>query len=392
MNWSIKTIGAAIAVVVGLFLCTLLFETNDADEILCIQNPVTGSLTWHTSAGIKWQGFGKITSYYKLETYEFEVGVRFNDAGHGTIKGSINYTLPLDVTNLTKLHVNYGSQEAVQKQIIETVVNKSVYMTGPLMSSKESYAEKRTSLLNLIEDQIQNGVFKTIQKDIKNKDPITNLEKTVTIVEIVTDKDGLPARQEKSVLDQYGIHTSNFAIKELPYDQTVETQIKQQQELMMKVQTAVASAKEAEQRAITVAKEGEANAAKAKWEQEVIKAQQVTEAEQRLQVATLAAKAAEQTKREQILLGEGEGTRKRLVMQADGGLDPKLQTLKEINAMWADAFSKVQGNLVPAYVSGSGAAGGKNSVSDLMDIMMIKNANQLGVDMGVSGRSATSKK
>lgn len=40
-------------------------------------------------------------------------------------------------------------------------------MTGPLMSSKESYAEKRTNLIRFIEDQISNGVYKTAQKDIK---------------------------------------------------------------------------------------------------------------------------------------------------------------------------------------------------------------------------------
>lgn len=390
MNWSIKAIGIALAIFLGGILCTQLFETNDADEILCIQNPVSGNLRWYTDAGIKWQGFGKMTSYYKLETYEFELPCRFNDGGHGTIIGSMNYQMPLDVVNLTKIHVNYGSMEAVQKQLVETVVNKCVYMTGPLMSSKESYAEKRTSLINYIEDQIQNGIFRTIQKDVKTKDPITNLEKTVTVVELVQNQTGLFERQEKSVLTDYGIKTSNFAVTKLPYDATVEEQIKQQQALMMKVQTAVASAREAEQRSITVAKEGEANAAKAKWEQEVIKAKMVTEAQQQLEVATLNAKAAEQTKREQVLLGEGEGTRKRLVMQADGGLDPKLQTLKEINAMWADAFSKFQGNFVPSVIMGEN--GGKSgSVTDLVNMMMLNNARQVGVDMGVTGRSATAR-
>ena len=391
MNFSVKAIGAAVILVLGLILCTQLFETNDADEILCIQNPVTGSLRWYTDAGIKWQGFGKMTSYYKLETYEFKVGVRFNDGGHGTIIGSINYTLPLDAKNLTNIHVNYGSQEAVQKQIIETVVNKSIYMTGPLMSSKESYAERRNSLINYIEDQIQNGVYKTVQKDIKVKDPVTGQEKTSMTVEIVLDSKGLPARQEKSVLEGFGIHTSNFAITDLPYDKTVEDQIKQQQELMMKVQTAVASAKEAEQRAITVAKEGEANAAKAKWEQEVIKAKEVTAAEQQLAVATLAAKAAEQTKREQILLGEGEGTRKRLVMQADGGLDPKLQAYVEVmKAAW-QAVGAYQGNWVPNYVGGGSSGGGNNGALMMMEMIGIKAAKDLGIDMNIAGRSATAK-
>lgn len=266
----------------GLFLFFILFviasagklwENVDADRIVCIQSPLAGKLNWYTTAGVKWQGFGKVTEYYKLDTYEFKVPVRFNDGGHGTMIGSLNY----------------------------------------------------------IEDQIQGGVYKTTQRETKTKDPITGAEKTVTVVEIVKDSNGNPGRQEEAVLKSYGIKTSNFAVTSLPYDDVVEQQIKQQQELTMKVQTAVASAKEAEQRAITVAKEGEANAAAAKWAQEVEKAKAVTLAQQEFDVAQLGAESAEQKKRAEILLGEGEATRKKLVMQADGALEknwPRMWRLK----------------------------------------------------------------
>ena len=386
----IKNVIIGVLCIAALFLSFMVFESVGAKEITCIQYP-TGSLKFVTTPGPTFQGFGSVTSYDRMSTYEFEIPVRFNDGGHGTIFGSINYELPTDNEHLYLLHTKFGSQNAIQKQLIEVVVNKSVYMTGPLMSSKESYAERRTSLINYIEDQIQNGVYKTTQRDIKTKDPITGSEKTVTVVEITLDEHGNPLRQEKSVLGTYGIRTSNFAVTKLPYDETVENQIKQQQELTMKVQTAVASAKEAEQRAITVAKEGEANAAKAKWEQEVIKAKEVTQAQQQLEVAVLNAKAAEQTKREQILLGEGEGTRKKLVMQADGGLDPKLQTLKDINRMWAEAFSKFQGNLVPSVIMGDNGGKVPSSANDLISLLMARNANQLGLDMSVTGRAATAK-
>jgi hypothetical protein len=69
--------------------------------------------------------------------------------------------MPFDEQNLTGLHVRYGSHEAIAQQLIRTVVEKAVYMTGPLMSSKESYAEKRNELLRLMEDQVQRGVYRT---------------------------------------------------------------------------------------------------------------------------------------------------------------------------------------------------------------------------------------
>ena len=388
MKVQVKVAMYSILGIFALILCFNLFCGVDANEVTCIQS-VGGNLKFCTQPGPTWQGFGKVTRYNKLTTYNFQIPVRFNDGGHGTFKGSINFEMPLDIQHLTQLHTKYGSQEAIEKQLVQTVVNKCIYMTGPLMSSKESYAEKRTSLIFYIDDQITHGVYKTFQHDISTKDALTGDDKTVTVVDIV-QKNGQSERQEEAILTNYGIKTSNFAVTELEYDAAVDNQIKQQQEISMKVQTAIASAKEAEQRAITVAKQGEADAAKAKWEQEVIKAKEVTQAQQQLEVATLNAKAAAQTKQEQILLGEGEGARKKLVMQADGGLDPKLQTLIKINQMWADAFSHFQGNFVPSVMMGEG--GKSSNVGDLVSMMMLKNAQQVGVDMSVAGLGNTKNK
>ena len=167
----------------------------------------------------------------------------------------------MDVVNLTKIHTKFKGQAAVQSALIETITGKAVYLSGPLMSSRESYAEKRNNLLFYIEDQIQRGVYKTVQIEKHVKDSITGAEKTATVVELVLDKDGKPQRQEEAVLDQFGIKAFNFAIKRLPYDGTVEAQIKEQQKITMEVQTSMADAKKAEQRAITVAEQGKANAA-----------------------------------------------------------------------------------------------------------------------------------
>jgi hypothetical protein len=376
---------AVVALILTLGLSQCAFENVNVDQIICIQSPVAGNLKWCKDGGVKWQGFGKTTTYWKLETYEFNIPVRFNDGGNGVVIGSINFELPLDDSSLTNLHTKYGSHEAIEKQLVQTVVNKCVYMTGPLMSSKESYAEKRTSLIFYIEDQIVRGVYKTLQKEVKSTDAITGAEKTVTIVEIV-QKDGVPARQEASVLNSYNIKTSNFAVVNVTYDKVVDDQINAQQQINMDVQTAMASAKKAEQNVITVSKEGEAKAAAAKWEQEVIKAKMVTEAQQQLEVATLNAKAAEQTKREQILLGEGEATRKKLVMQADGALNPKLDAYVEVmKAAWA-AVGAYEGNWVPSYMSGSTSnAGSNNGALLMMEMIGIKAAKDLGLDMGMRG-------
>ena len=366
---------------VVLIACFKIFENLDANKIMVIQSPFSGKLTWHTSAGTKWQGFGKVTKYPRRAIFEFKTSVRFNDGGHGTMIGSVQYEYPLTPVHLTAIHSKFSNDAAVESQLITTVVNKAVYMTGPLMSSKESYAEKRNYLISYVEDQIQNGVYKTIQSEKKQADPMTGVEKMVTVVDI-QQKNGLPERQEEAALKEFGIRTFNFSISELPYDQAVEAQIKSQQQITMDVQTSIASAKKAEQNAITVEKEGQALAAKARWEQEVIKARAVTESQQKLEVARLDAQAAEQKKREQILLGEGEAERKKLVMAADGALEKKLDAYVKVNELYADAIKGYQGAWVPSIVMGGDgkAASGAN---DLIELLKVKTARDLSLDVGV---------
>lgn len=372
-------VGAVVGVLL-LLSSFFVFERVDANEIVLFQSPLAGKLTWHTSAGLKVQWFSKVTRYRKRDIFEVQVPVRFNDGGHGTLHGSIQYELPMDAENLTQLHVAFGSREAIEQQLIQTVANKSVYLTGPLMSSKESYAERRNDLIHFVEDQVQNGVYQTRSRETKVNDPITGVEKTAVLVEIVRAPNGQPERQEQSVLNTFGIKTFNFAIDSLPYDAAVEAQIQQQQKLAMQVQTAIASAREAEQRAITAQKDGEANAAKARWAQEVERATAVTLAQQELDVARLERQTAEQYKQAEILRGEGEGARRRLAMQADGALQQKLTAWLEAQKVWAAAVSAYQGAWVPNVVMGGQPSGG-NGANALIDMLTAKTARDLGLDL-----------
>ena len=395
-------IGLLLIAILGLLITSkFLFQNVNADQIVVIQSPIKGTLTWHTTPGIKKQLFGKVTTYSKRSIYPFHNKVRFNDGAHADMIGSIQYELPLDKKMLTELHVRFGSQDAVQKQLVQTVVDKATYMTGPLMSSKESYAEKRNALIWYVEDQVANGVYRTTQRDERKKDDLTGVEKTITIVTIVLDAHGQPERQEEAVLGNFGIKPFNFSITNLPYDIKVEEQIAAQQQAMMDVQTAIAESKKAEQRKLTVEAEGAAAAAKAKWEQEAKKATEVTKAEQEkavaklgaekeLEVSTLAAKAAEQTRKQQILLGEGEAERRKLVMAADGALDKKLNAFVQINEAYAGAIRDYKGNWVPGVVMGgdrSATAG--SGATDFVTLMTMKAARDLGIDLGVVGADKT---
>ncbi len=398
---------AVVALILMFWAAGNIFEHLNADQIMCIQSPVRGKLTWHKDAGVKIQWFGRVTKYKKRSQFWFSartdqgvkedesILVRFNDGGHAKISGSIAWEMPLDVTHLNEIQTKYGDQHAVEQQLIRTVVEKAVYMTGPLMSSKESYAERRNELLQYIEDQVQNGVFRTETKQEKVPDPMTGQLKTVNVVSLIKDERGAYVRSFVSPLGLFGIRTYIPSINEVKYDPTVEDQIKQQQRAIMDVQTAQANAKKAEQDAITAEKNGQAGAAVAKWLQEVVKAKAVTEAQQQLEVATLNAKAAEMTKKKLVLEGEGEATKRQLIMSADGALDKKLAVYQEVQRTWAEAVKGYTGAWVPSVVmspSGSSSGTAGSGMIQLLEIMAAKSARDLGLDIAAGGTERTKAK
>ncbi|MBL7891425.1 MAG: hypothetical protein JNL63_02245 [Bacteroidia bacterium] len=306
----ILLLGFGVLVLVFLLFSGKIVENVDNSEIVIIQSAFSGKVSIYTSPGPVVQNFGVATHYKKSNQFWFSnkhdevnkesgerivedqsIKIRFNDGGHGQIAGSVRWYMPADDKAILKLHTDFGSQQAIEQQLIRQVVTKAVYMTGPLMSSKESSAEKRNDLLSYIEDQSINGVYRTKQEDIKVHDDLMNTDKTITVVRIV-EKNNVPMRQEVSAVKMYNVNLQGLALNSIDYDEEVEKQIKVQQQAYMQVQTAIANSKKAEQDAITTELQGKAAAAKAKWEQEVIKAQAITQAQQEKEVAELEAQTA----------------------------------------------------------------------------------------------------
>ncbi len=403
-----KLAGIVLVLAAIVYVLANCITSVDAGEIVVKQSAFDGSITVWTTPGPKWQAFGKITSYKRSTQYSFSkltdqgsktdqsILARFNDGGHGKISGTLQYDLPLDPASVIVLHKRFGSPEAIENKVVRTAVERAVYMTGPLMSSKESAAERRSDVLRYVEDQVKFGVYRTRTVEEKIVDPLSKSERTIKHVELIPDPKAPNGfqRQEPSTLDEVQIRAYGFNINSIEYDQEVEGQIKAQQQLAMDVQTAIAKAKVAEQRAITTEQEGKANAAKAEWDQKTITAQQVAKAEQEKAVAVTNAErekavaelnrqAAEFKKQEQILLGEGESQRARLMMTANGFLEMKLAAWERVQTAYAAEMGKQQ--WVPSIVFGASGGNGGNAAVDFMGILGAKAARDLGLDMKIGG-------
>jgi len=241
MNEAAKSPGMSVKKIVGILLLLIIvvgggfsshamFENVPAGYICVIQSPISGELTVYTEPGLKLQKFGMVTYYPRSGVLDFNqpieqndatrynpaddhaLKVTFNDGGEAWISGSIRYDYPLDQEKMKTLHKMFSSHNNVMKGLIEKTVERSIYMSGPLMSSIESFMSRRAELPNLIEDQARNGLYDVLTKDVRVEDEFTKEVKTVKIAEPVKDSNapGGLKRQEESVLTKFGMSLSNF--------------------------------------------------------------------------------------------------------------------------------------------------------------------------------------
>lgn len=379
-------ISSIVLAVLAIFLVVNFFRIGEDvsnEEIVVNQYPISGKIVYWTDPGFKWQLGGKITTYYKTQQLWFgsnndtevqqgqPIKVTFNDASDGLIFGSMRVKLPTDELHLSRIQTEYNGMDRLMNELVKQTVVKVVYASGPLMSGFESYAEKKNDLIEYITDQLNNGVYKTTTSTVETTDPITGEKKMVKVASLVEDKDapGGYRRSEQSPFAYYGIEIGQVAISKIDYSDKVNKQIEQQQEANMLIQTSKAKAAAAIQEAIRAEEEGKAQAAKAKWAQEQIKATAVTKAEQEREVARLEAEKANFEKARIIAEGQAEAEANRLKVAA--GLTPqeRAQWDYKTKVGVAEAFSKIA---LPKVIMSGGQAG--SSAMDALGLKMIMDA------------------
>ena len=400
---------------VALLACSsMIIENVKAGQYVVKQSAISGDLEVWDQPGWKLQNFADLTFYDRSNQLWFSatkdgvklppdqnksMPIRFSDGGRGWISGSIRYSLPSG-DKLLNLHRTYRSATAIHTDLIIPMIQKSINLAGPSMTSKESAAAKRNELLAIIEDQITNGAYRTITEK-KVIEDLDGTKKTVDIMVPLKDPhapNGI-ARVEESPASKYGIVFSSFAINEIIYEDRVDQAIQKQYELEMEVQTAMAAARTAEQDRKTAEAKGEADKTRAEWAEKTEAARQIVQAERdremaiitanrELEVAKLQKEQADQIKQAAILKAEGEAKAQELMaqarkklMEADNALQAKLDAYVEVNRAYADAISKI--HLPNVVMTSDGKNSGSNAAMDILDLIKVKTAKDLALDTTV---------
>lgn len=388
-----KSALAVIAIVVVAFLCMIpkLGEDMDKKQIGINQIPITGTLEYWTNGGFQWQKFGTVTVYDKtsqiwfnqihedergnlsipMELSESAMPITYNDKGKGYVLGSLRIELPTEPKYLERIQIHYGSMDRLVNDLIKPTIGKVIIACGPLMSSLESVSEKRTDLYQYITDQLNSGIYKTAIREVETINPFTNEKQITKIAETVPDSSALNGlkRQEESPFTFYGLRVAQVSIADLRYEKATLDQISKQREADMSIVTAKAKAAEAVQRTIQITEEGKAAAESAKWEQEKVKAVEVTKAQQAFEVAQLQAKEADEKAKKIIAEGRAEAESNRLKVQA--GLTPQeaAEWQYKTTVGVAEALSKSEVRWVPEIMMNG--AGSNSSAMDAVGLNML---------------------
>lgn len=316
-----------IVLIAGLLIAAIttassLIENNDSGFYKVKQGAVSGKMEVIKNPGFFMQNFADIHTYKISDTYDFNneaISVRFNDASTANITGSIKFRLSMQDDSILKLHQDFRSYEAVVDGIIRQVVMASLKQSATFFGAEEIYSTRRSEFIDLVNDQIKDGIYSTTTKRVYDKDEDGNTF-IRSSVNISMDANNQPLLSEISAFKTYGIEVIQFVINDIDFDDKTDELIAKRKEADQEKVVAKAQAERAKQEAITATEKGKASIAEAEAKALVEKKTAVINAEREKEVAEQNALKAVEEKKKIIAIGEAEAESSRLKVAA--GLTP----------------------------------------------------------------------
>lgn len=407
-----------VLVIVGGFFLDSLIGNVDANEYQVKQAFMTGEMSAHLTPGWFLKAMGTIYRFPKTETVYFTkdadvpvnqgpVTVTFSDNSRCDISGTVRVIMPTVeqyAIDIVAKHSNRTFQDFAVKNIMP--VTKRALITAATTMTAPDAKIKMGDLAILGQDQLNNGIFVLESTKVKELDPATGEEVIREVKHIKQSEDGTTARfKDDMPLTAFGASATNFVVTDITCSPEIERQISDQQQAKMGIATAKAKAAQADQEVITARKQGDANIARIKAEEEAKAQQMIVAAERENKVQILNAQreveisklkkqeeenllaAANVNKQRTILEADAQAYAKKKVMEADGALDKKLEAYKYAVDKQSAAIANIT---LPQIMINSDGSNNKNGGSSsmagmdlLLQMMLINTAKSLGLDMNI---------
>jgi len=382
-NKKIFAIVFALLAITFLFALKGILETNNAGFFQVKQAFYTGNMSVRQNAGTYFQWFGTISEYKNVTTVGIgehhtgdgtadieAVDVIFNDGSKAKISGLIRVKLPTTQEGAISLKREYagGFDHFIQSGIVP-IVNNAIKLSANLRSAQDAYTTLAL-FQQAVEDQLRHGIYVTKSDKVEKTTSTGDIEEQRVTV-LVYGSDNQPLRTPNR-LQQLGCEVLECVIDVPQFDTKVEEMIAKRKDEAMKTELSKQEAIRAKQDALTAEQQGLANVAKAKYEKEVEKVQEVTTAQKLYEVAALNAKKEEENKKATIFIGQAQAESNRLKVAA--GLSPQEAAEWKYKTS-VDVAKALSGVNVPSIViNGGDKSTGANpmdaiGINMLLDIM-----------------------
>ncbi|NOS92896.1 MAG: hypothetical protein HOP30_13310 [Cyclobacteriaceae bacterium] len=396
-------LGVLSIIALILFLIVNPFSWNDAGNRTVVER-TNGQQIVQFAPGIFYAGFfakekewpNQISVTYQeakakldIEDNGIEVGqimIRFSDATTADVRGITQFILPSDEKEMILIHNTHRTPQSLVVKRLAPYTKECLQSSAQLMSSEKHYGGGRAQMAQDFLDQLKEGVYLLVTEENLVFDSLEMEKKRVYQTEIQFDKKTNLPKRKLSSIKEYGITVADAAITDVDYENKVD-------EKLVKIIDAVTKSSISKQELMTA--QQQTLTAKAKGEQALVEIEYQQKQEQTRQVveAQTKVKVAEQDKLQQKIAYEGSileakkikeladanAYARQRIMQADGALEMKLKAQVEVQKVWADAFSKYTGAVVPQIQTGGGPT--TNGALNFMDIITAKTAKDFALDL-----------
>lgn len=394
---------------------------NDSGKVVHVQT-IFGSENYKSDVGWYFSGWGTSTEYphqINITHGSDDVpayAVRMADNWTGGVYETTRFIIPLDEERFMKLHHDFRSPERLISSLLKPAVTSSLDSTANLFSMEEYYAGgKRDEFKNEYKNAVEKGRAKvkqtvidglttaTVQKasateDVEDTSTNSNSRTQRIVMEKVVDESGNVIREEHDYMS-YGITVGSAIVETLDPDDKFEQQIQARKDAASRRIVAQEQRREQEEQKLLAIQTGETDIAKRQAQSKVIQIQKTTDAETEKQLAIIEAnKLREQAQiakdtavvnlekakleaQTTKTLADAEAYAKKAIIEADGALEKKLEAYVQAQSLWADAAKSIK---VPTNVfGGTGSTNSINSAESLMQMLSIKTAKDLAIDMKI---------
>lgn len=396
-------LGFLIILALILFLIVNPFSWNDAGNRTVVER-TTGDQIVQFAPGIFYAGFfakekewpNQISVTYQAETPTMEledngievgkISIRFSDATTADVKGITQYILPADEKEMILIHNTHRTPVSLVQKRLAPYTKECLQSSAQLMSSEKHYGGGRAQMAQDFLDQLKDGVYLLRTEENLVYDSLEKEKKRVYQTEVQVDKKSGLAKRKISSIKEYGITVADAAITDVDYEEKVDSKLVKIIDAATKSAISKQELMTAQQQTLTAKAKGEQALVEIEYQQKQDQTKQVVEAETKVKVAEqnrlqqkIAYEGAILESKKIKELADAEAYAKSRIMQADGALEMKLKAQVEVQRVWADAFSKYQGAVVPQFQTGSGVA--TNGALSFMDIMTAKTAKDFALDL-----------